>query len=402
MPSRRLSWSTALQNQSFFLARIKREARRLGFFDVGVASAEDSPGHDFFMRWLTDGCHGEMSYLSRQASKRKDPRRVFPETRSVLVLGMNYFMNKPIADSPLRGRISRYAWREDYHDVLQQRLETLLGFIKEEEPSADGVCYVDTGPVMEKAWGAQTTIGWMGKHTNLISRQRGSWFFLGVILLNIALEPDSPEGNFCGTCSRCMDACPTGAIVAPYVFDSRRCISYLTIESRGPIPHHLRHNIGNRIFGCDACQEACPWNRFARDVSDENTFTGMEFNMPELIPFVRITPLEFKQRFKNSAVYRATRDGFVRNVVTALGNSGRWEAIPVLAEALQDSSALVRAAAVWALGAISPESAVKILLKTRQNETDFLVLEEIELILSGNSPDMISRSAPDSDRGTHS
>ncbi len=170
-------------------------------------------------------------------------------------------MGHGLANQPLKGKISRYAWGDDYHITIKDRLERLLDFIKKQEPSVQGLCYVDTGPVMEKVWGAETALGWMGKHTNLITRDCGSWFFIGVILLNLDLEHDEPERDYCGKCSRCIQACPTGAIVAPYVLDARLCISYLTIELRGSIPHHLRSLVGNRIYGCDDCQEVCPWNQ---------------------------------------------------------------------------------------------------------------------------------------------
>jgi len=206
---------------------------------------------------------------------------------------------------------------------------------------------------MEKVWGAQTALGWMGKHTNLIAREQGSWFFIGVILLNLDLEFDAPEKDYCGSCRRCIQACPTGAIVAPYILDARLCISYLTIELRGPIPEHLRPLIRNRIYGCDDCQEVCPWNGFAVISSQQDFHPRKENLMPDLVPLVHMTAQEFKSRFKGSPILRATRDGFVRNVVVALGNSGKREAIPVLSEALQDSSPLVRSHAEWALKRIT-------------------------------------------------
>jgi len=333
-------------------SRIREEAHRLGFFKTGIASARFLPHAERYAAWLEKGLHGEMRYMERQVPKRLDPGLVLANARSMLVLAMNYNADHVPANHSLQGKISRYAWGADYHLIVKSRLEQLLDFIRNQEPSARGRCYVDTGPIMEKVWGAQTALGWMGKHTNLITRDRGSWFFVGVILLDLDLEYDSPEKDYCGECRRCLDACPTGAIIAPYVLNARLCISYLTIELRGPIPTHLRPLMGNRIYGCDDCQEVCPWNRFAVRTA-ETSFEPREGNlMPDLLPLVHMTPAEFKGRFKGSPVLRATRDGFVRNVVVALGNSGRTEAIPALNSALHDPSSLVRGHADWALNRI--------------------------------------------------
>ena len=338
---------------SIFSSRIREEARRLGFFKTGITSARLLPEPERFEKWLRGGMVGEMSYLERQLPKRMDPRLVLAGARSMVVLAMNYHTGQELTNQPLKGRISRYAWGDDYHILIKNRLEQLLGFIKKQEPSAQGLFYADTGPLMEKIWGAETILGWMGKHTNLITRECGSWFFIGIILLNIDLEFDAPEKDYCGNCSRCMQACPTGAIVAPHVLDARLCISYLTIELRGPIPHRLRALMGNRIYGCDDCQEVCPWNRFAIKTS-ERAFSPREENlMPDLLSLVRMTPGEFKRRFENSPILRATRDGFIRNVVVALGNSGKSEAIPALKNALQDSSPVVRNHARWAIEQIT-------------------------------------------------
>lgn len=338
---------------SIFSSRIREEARRLGFFKTGITSARLLPEPERFEKWLREGMYGEMRYLERQLPKRMDPRLALGGARSMVVLAMNYHTGQELTNQPLKGKISRYAWGDDYHILIKNRLEQLLDFIKKQEPSAQGLFYADTGPLMEKIWGAETILGWMGKHTNLIARECGSWFFIGIILLNIDLEFDAPEKDYCGNCSRCIQACPTGAIVAPHVLDARLCISYLTIELRGPIPQLLRPLMGNRIYGCDDCQEVCPWNRFAVKTA-ERAFSPREENlMPDLLSLVRMTPGEFKRRFENSPILRATRDGFIRNVVVALGNSGKSEAIPALKNALQDSSPVVRNHARWAIEQIT-------------------------------------------------
>lgn len=357
------------------------EAERLGFTLAGVAVAGPSPGYGAFLDWISGHRYGEMVYLERQAAGRKDPRLLLSGAQSLLVLGMNYFIPEEPVRDPLRGRISRYAAGRDYHEVVLARLQELLGYIRKRCDGAEGRCYVDTGPVMEKPWGCRSGLGWIGKHTNLISKRVGSWFFVGVILLNVALEPDMESENHCGTCRRCMDACPTGAIVAPYSLDARLCLSYLTIEFRGLVPRDLRPLLGNRIFGCDSCQEACPWNRFSRKTTEERFLPRPEFLDPDLTSLSRLTGTEFKRLFRDSPVYRATRDGLVRNVVTALGNSGDPGAVGVLVPALEDESPIVRATAAWALVEVAPRKAGKILRGMRQRERDPLVLGELNGLL---------------------
>ena len=372
----------SVPNKSVLTEQIRTEAERLGFFKVGVTRARPLPSEERLERWLADGMQGAMGYMERQAERRKDPRRVMENALSLVVAAMNYDSGDSLRDDPLRGRISRYAWGDDYHGVVRARLEELYRFIRLQVPGASGLCYVDTGPIMEKVWGAESALGWIGKHTNLITREQGSWFFIGVILLDLDLEYDAAERDYCGTCARCIAACPTGAIVAPYVLDARLCISYLTIELRGPIPRALRPLVGNRIYGCDDCQEVCPWNRFAVS-STEPAFQPRPGNwMPELAPLVDLGPDEFNRRFASSAVRRAGRDGFVRNVVVALGNSRSPEAVPPVASALTDPSALVRGHASWALGEIDCPEARALLEGARARETDPEVLDEIDAALA--------------------
>jgi epoxyqueuosine reductase len=369
-------------DRSHLTVRIREEAARLGFFRTGIAPSGPLPRKDYFDRWIQAGMHGEMFYLEAQAARRRDPGLVLQNARSLIVLALNYHCGKALTEDPLKGKISRYAWGEDYHQIVKDRLHRLLDFIVRLVPGTHGLCYVDTGPIMEKAWGAQTALAWLGKHTNLITRELGSWFFIGVVLLDLELEYDSPEPDFCGTCTRCIEACPTRAIVAPYVVDARLCISYLTIELRGAIPGALRPLIGNRVFGCDDCQEVCPWNRFAVNTEEEGFSPRSDNLMPELASLVTLTQEEFSNRFHGSPIRRAKRNGFVRNVVVALGNSRRPEAVPALAIALRDTSPLVRAHAAWALGQIGTGDSRRLLEAALDLEAHAEVVAEITQALS--------------------
>jgi len=363
-------------------SRIREEARRLGFFKMGVARAGALPESSRFDAWLAQGMHGEMDYMRRQSARRRDPSLILDGIRSVVVLAMNYHSGERQAEDALKGKISRYAWGSDYHTLTKRRLECLMDFIRQLEPQARGVCYVDTGPVMEKVWGAQSSLGWIGKNANLISRDQGSWFFIGVILLDLELDYDSGSKDYCGTCTNCISVCPTGAIVAPYVVDARLCISYLTIELRGPIPRDLRSLIGNRIYGCDDCQEVCPWNRFAITTEEAEFWPQAGNVVPELVPLVTLSVEDFNSRFENSPIRRAQRDGFVRNVVVALGNSHKSEAVPALVQAVHDRSPLVRRHAAWALGQIPTSHARTALAEARRMERDPDVIEEIDTALA--------------------
>jgi len=354
-------------------AEIKRHARELGFDLVGITSAKPPPHSAEFRQWLHDNFHGEMAYMKRNAVKRVDPTKVLPDARSVIVVGMNYLADDvgrlpapkafgvnesaclPTAASQKRptieagqGRIARYAWSEcDYHDVIGEKLKQLSDFVCGVGGlGTRALWYVDTGPVLERDLAQRAGIGFIGKHTNLICRKLGNWVFIGEVLTNLELPPDAPEREYCGTCRRCIDACPTRAIVAPYRLDARLCISYLTVELKGSIPVELRSVIGDRVFGCDDCLEVCPWNRFARQ-SPVREFRRRE--LPPLTEFLSWDEAKFREFFRGTPIFRIKRRGFLRNVCVALGNIGDETARPALEHAVNDPEPLVREHAAWAI-----------------------------------------------------
>jgi epoxyqueuosine reductase len=361
--------------------KIREEALRLGFLRIGFARAGRPPYEEQFKSWLENRFHGGMHYLKRQASRRMNPGLVLAGVRSVIVLALNYSFDCAVVESPLNGRISRYAWGSDYHPVIKNRLDRLLAFIRCQVPDVHGLSSVDSGPVMEKAWGSQTSIGWMGKNTILITRDHGSRFFIGVILLDIELEYDPKAKDFCGTCNRCIRACPSRALSAPYVLDARRCISYLTVEFRGVIPREIRPFIGSRIYGCDDCQDACPWNRKPLPANAIELMPQAGNYAPQLLSLAAISREEFDRRFVDSPIRRITRDVFIRNIMIALGNSSQIESVPVLEKALRDFSPLVRAHAVWALGQMPGSETSSALESARKRESDASVLEEMDAVL---------------------
>jgi epoxyqueuosine reductase len=370
---------------------VKAEAQRLGFQLVGITTPDPPPHLSVFEDWLRSNLHGEMGYLEREQARqrRADPRRVLPECRSILVLGVRY--PPPEAAQPAGGRgpsgkVASYAWGEDYHDVLPVRLKSLVAFIEDRvgHPLPNR-WYTDTGPILERDLAQRAGLGWIGKNTCLINPKMGSYFLLAEILLGIELEVDAPfVPDHCGTCRRCLEACPTGCILENRTLDARRCISYLTIELKGAIPVELRSKMGEWVFGCDICQQVCPWNeRFATEGGDRAFSPRIGLPHPNLIQEMGLPPQEFNQKFKGSPVKRSKRRGYLRNVAVGLGNGGEQEAVSVLLEALlDDPETLVRRHAAWALGEIGGDTAREELYAFLQREEDAEVLDEIRAALS--------------------
>ena len=299
---------------------IKQKALELGFQKVGIARAEKLEEEAEHLReWLNREYHGTMEWVAKNFEKRIDPKLVLPDAKSVISVAMNYYTDIQHGQDEGVGKVSRYAWGDDYHTILNARLEKLMEFIRTKEPAAQGKVYIDTGPVMDKAWAQRAGIGWIGKHTNVITQEYGSWVFLGEIILDIELDYDSPATDHCGSCTLCIEACPTQAIVQPYVLDSNRCISYLTIEHRGEIPDELGEQFDGWIYGCVICQDVCPWNEKFSATTSMEEFYPREHNIaPKLSEWAEMTQEEFSEKFKNSPMKRTKQVGLVRNVKAAM------------------------------------------------------------------------------------
>jgi len=344
--------------------QICNRARDLGFDLVGVTPAHPVPYVDAYRAWLARGYHGEMGYMARpdRVERREDPAKILPGVRSVVCVGLNYFPGDVPADlarDPSRGRISNYAWGIDYHDWMIPRLEELARFIGAQARARAGRevrtrVYVDTGPLLERAYAAAAGLGFVGKNACLIHPRMGSYLFLGQVLLDFDLEPTPAMTNVgCGTCTRCIEACPTGALIAPYVLDARRCISYLTIELKGHIPPQLRPLMGNWIYGCDVCQTVCPWQRFARPTSEPSFHAErLDQAAPLLLELLEMDEGAFRQRYERSPISRIGRGRLLRNATVALGNWGDVQAQPALTRALADPEPLVQEHAAWALDCV--------------------------------------------------
>jgi epoxyqueuosine reductase len=323
-----------------------------------------------------------MSWMAETFERRADPRKLMPDARSVVVLGLNYGPEAdPLAalSHPETGAISVYARHRDYHDVLKGKLKELAAFLvaMARPDKADVKVFVDTAPLLEKPLAARAGLGWQGKHTNLVSREFGSWLFLGAILTNLDLPPDPPESDHCGQCRACLDACPTGAFPAPYQLDARRCISYLTIEHEGPIPREFRSAIGNRIYGCDDCLAVCPWNKFASEGREAKLAARADLDAPSLTELARLDDSSFRSLFAGGPIKRIGRARFVRNVMIAVGNSNNRTLAAVAAERLDDDSSLVRGAAIWALARLTSREEFSSFASERvRREIDGAVIEE--------------------------
>jgi epoxyqueuosine reductase len=335
---------------------LAREAQALGFDCIGVAAPDatiEAAGH--FREFLAIGAHGDMDWLAHNPERRADPRGLWPEVRSVIMLGVNYGPDHdPLAilSERMRGAISVYAKGDDYHDVIKKRLKTLARWLVA-TANCEVKVFVDTAAVMEKPLAQAAGVGWQGKHTNLVSREFGSWLFLGAIFTALELPHDQAEVDHCGSCRACLDICPTAAFPAPYKLDARRCISYLTIENKGLIPREFRKAMGNRIYGCDDCLAVCPWNKFAQQGREAKLAAREELRAPQLAELARLDDAAFRARFSKSPVKRVGRDRFIRNVLIAIGNSGEPALAAEAERLLADDSALIRGAAVWALGQLT-------------------------------------------------
>jgi epoxyqueuosine reductase len=339
--------------------RLKQHARELGFELVGIAPATPADGFDRLRAWLDQGYAGEMAYMQRHAAARCHPSAILADVQSVVMVGLNYLpltahQSRLTNHVPGRGKVARYAKGEDYHDVLRRRLNQLLAWLQNAVSNCHGRAVVDTAPLLERDFARRAGLGWIGKNTMLLNKELGSYFFLGALLVDIELVPDPPhETMHCGTCTACLDSCPTQAFIEPGLLDARRCISYLTIELKGTIPPELRPPMGDWVFGCDVCQEVCPWNRKAPPASEPGFQPRADLESIDLVELLGLSEDEFRRRFRGTALTRSKRRGLLRNAALALGNQGDPSALPALERALHDHEPLVREAAQWAIERIA-------------------------------------------------
>lgn len=359
---------------------LKAEAKRIGFDLVGIAPAVSPPGFPDFQEWLKRGFAGEMAWMPGRENAYAHPEHVLPRVRSIIMLGTNYHTGDPPTVASGQARVSRYAWgQRDYHDLLRERLKSLADFIHREKPGCRTRGVVDTAPLLERDFARLAGLGWFGKNTLLINKRAGSWLFLSALLTDIELECDEPHtAAHCGTCTRCLDVCPTDAFPEPYVLDARKCIAYLNIELKGPIPRELRDGMGDWLFGCDLCQDVCPWNRKAPQTNEPAFQPREDLSPADAVALLQLSPLEFDERFRGTPLARPGRAGLLRNAAIVLGNSGRQSAVPALSAALNDNEPLVRGAAAWALGQLGGDNANHALNSRLEIEHDPSVIEEIQ------------------------
>ena len=360
-------------------SRLKEQARAFGFDAAGIARADEAWAAGARLQTFVElGRHGEMGWMETTLARRAAPVAMWPEARSALVVAMNYGPGHNPLDTlgeRTTGNISVYARGRDYHDIIKSRLKQLAGEVAR-ITGAEVKVFVDTAPLMEKPLAEKAGLGWQGRHTNLVSRELGSWFFLGTVLTSADLTPDPPGADHCGTCRACLDICPTDAFPAPYQLDARRCISYLTIEHAGPIPREYRAAMGNRIYGCDDCLAVCPWNKFAARASESALFARAELKGPGLDELAALDDAAFREVFSGSPVKRSGRERFVRNVCIAIGNSGEPRLVASLLPLLEDASPLVRGAAIWALARLDPARFAGEKARRRPGEGDGAVIAE--------------------------
>ncbi len=373
-------------NHAALTVELKTEARRLGFSLTGVCPAVSPDGIHRFDAWVAAGYAGEMHYLPNRAEAYTHPRHVLEGVRSIVMLAFDYRTVEPAAPQPGQGRVSRYAWGADYHDLIRQRLRSLSEFLLNESPDARVRAVIDTAPLLEREFAQLAGLGWIGKNTLLLNKRAGSWFFLAALLTDLQLAYDEPhEADHCGTCRACLDACPTDAFVDAYVLDARRCISYLTIENRGPIPRELRSGVGDWLFGCDVCQDVCPWNHDAPTTDEPSLQPLAGATAPELAELFTLDESQFRARFRHTPLWRPKRRGLLRNAAIVLGNAQAPGAIDALIRGLNDSEPLVRGASAWALGQYHDQRARQALLDRLALETDDATRSEIEASLESSS-----------------
>jgi epoxyqueuosine reductase len=374
-------------------AEVKRWAGELGFSLCGVCPAVSPPGAERLDAWLAAGYAGQMEYLAGRREAYSDPNRVLDGVRSIVMLAMNYRTAEPVQPQAGQGRISRYAWGSvDYHDLIHGRLEELGSLLRDRMPTARVRGIVDTAPLLEREFAQLAGLGWIGKNTLLLNRQEGSWYFLAALLTDVELEYDAAhEIDHCGTCRACLDACPTDAFSQPYVLDATRCISYLTIELRDSIPVDLREGVGEWLFGCDVCQDVCPWNSKSSASGSAEFSPRTDSNPIDLIRLFDLEDAAFREKFRYKPLWRPRRRGLLRNAAIVLGNRPNLAAIPALIRGLNDAEPLVRGASAWALGRHEDGSAIEALELRRDVESDAEVIHEIDAALAA-SIDAIERN----------